>query len=140
VVSGHARSIPDIVYSASANHDVLAVLTLDPAEAALFGIPAGTYFFGFSGTSCGSPQWAALAAIANQEAGHRLGPINPTLYALGQSSSGSSMFHDVTVGDNSVGAPFNIPGFSAGPGWDQATGWGSPKANDLVPALAAASG
>jgi subtilase family serine protease len=137
VVSGHMRQIPDIVYSASAHHDVLAVLTLDPAEAALFGIPPGTYFFGFSGTSCGSPQWAALVAIANQVAGHRLGPINPTLYALGQSSSESSVFNDVTVGDNSVGAPFNIPGFSAGPGFDQATGWGSPKANNLVPALAA---
>jgi subtilase family serine protease len=139
VVSGHRRSIPDIAYSASAHHDVLSVLTLDPAEGALFGIPAGTYFFGFSGTSCGSPQWAALAAIANQAAGHRLGPINPTLYALGRSSSESSMFHDVTVGNNSVGAPFNITGFSAGPGWDPATGWGSPKANNLVPALAAAS-
>jgi len=140
VVSGHMRTIPDIVYSASAHHDVLAVLTLDPAEAAVFGIPPGTYFFGFSGTSCGSPQWSALAAIANQAAGHRLGPINPTLYALGQSSDESSMFNDVTVGDNSVGAPFNITGFSAGPGWDVATGWGSPKANNLVPALAAASG
>lgn len=142
VVSGHKREIPDIVYSASAHHDVLAVLTLDPgAEGALFGVPqGGTFFFGFSGTSCGSPQWAALAAIANQVAGHRLGPINPTLYALGQSSSESSMFNDVTVGDNSVGDPFDIPGFSAGLGWDQATGWGSPKANNLVPALAAASG
>lgn len=140
VVSGHKRTIPDIVYSASAHHDVLAVLTLDPAEAVLFGIPPGTYFFGFSGTSCGSPQWSALAAIANQVAGHRLGPINPTLYALGQSSSESSVFNDVTVGDNSVGAPVNITGFTAGPGWDIATGWGSPKANNLVPALAAASG
>jgi subtilase family serine protease len=100
----------------------------------------GTFFFGFSGTSCGSPQWAALAAIANQVARHRLGGINPTLYALGQSSAESSVFNDVTVGNNSVPAPFSITGFSAGSGWDQATGWGSPKANNLVPALAAASG
>ena len=142
VVSGHKREIPDVAYSASAHHDVLAVLTLDPgAQGAIFGVPGGgTFFFGFSGTSCGSPQWAALAAIANQMAGHRLGTINPTLYALGRSSAESSVYNDVTVGDNSVGAPFNIPGFSAGPGWDQATGWGSPKANNLVPALAAASG
>lgn len=141
VVSGHMREIPDVAYSASARHDVLAVLTLDPAEVNLFAgpPPPGTYFFGFSGTSCGSPQWAALVAIANQVAGHRLGNINPTLYALGQSSSESSVYNDVTVGDNSVGAPFDIPGFSAGPGWDPATGWGSPKANNLVSALAAAS-
>jgi subtilase family serine protease len=140
VVSGHMREIPDIVYSASAHHDVLAVMTLDAGDqGALFGVPGGgTFFFGFSGTSCGSPQWAALAAIANQVAGHRLGDINPTLYALGQSSSESSVYNDVTVGDNSVPAPFNITGFSAGPGWDQATGWGSPQANNLVPALAAA--
>lgn len=141
VVAGHAREIPDIAYSASAHHDVLAFMTLDPgSQGAVFGQPAGGLFvFGFSGTSCGSPQWAALAALANQVAGHRLGDINPTLYALGQSSSGSSDFNDVTVGDNSVGAPFNIPGFSAGSGFDVATGWGSPKANNLVPALAAAS-
>lgn len=142
VVSGHMREIPDIVYSASAHHDVLAVMTLDAgSQGALFGVPGGgTFFFGFSGTSCGSPQWAALAAIANQVARHRLGGINPTLYALGQSSAESSVFNDVTVGNNSVPAPFSITGFSAGSGWDQATGWGSPKANNLVPALAAASG
>jgi hypothetical protein len=35
------------------------------------------------------------------------------------------MFNDVTVGDNSVGAPLNITRFSAGPGWDYAKGWGS---------------
>jgi subtilase family serine protease len=139
VVSGHMRQIPDIAYEASDAHGVLAVLTLDPGEqGSLVGVPGGgTFFFRFSGTSCGSPQWAALAAIANQAAGHRLGNINPTLYALG-SSSESSVYHDVTVGDNSVPAPFNIIGFSAGPGWDQATGWGSPQANNLVPALAAA--
>jgi subtilase family serine protease len=142
VVSGHMRQIPDIAYSASAHHDVLAFMTLDPGDqGAIFGVPSGGLFlFGFSGTSCGSPQWAALAALANQVAGHRLGNINPTLYALGQSSSESSDYNDVTVGDNSVPAPFDITGFSAGPGFDQATGWGSPQANNLVPALAAASG
>jgi subtilase family serine protease len=142
VVSGHQRQIPDIAYSASAHHDVLAFMTLDAGDqGAIFGVPQGGLFlFGFSGTSCGSPQWAALVAIANQVAGHRLGDINPTLYALGQSSSESSVYNDVTVGDNSVPAPFDITGFSAGPGFDQATGWGSPKANNLVPALAAASG
>jgi hypothetical protein len=73
-----------------------------------------------------------------QVAGHRLGDINPTLYALGQNSQASSVYNDVTVGNNSVGDPFDITGLSAGPGWDQAVGWGSPKANNLVPALAAA--
>ena len=141
VVSGHMREIPDIAYSGAGAHVVLATLTLDPGfQSDQFHLPPGTYFFGFSGTSCGSPQWAALAAIANQVAGHRLGDINPTLYALGQSSSESSVYNDVTVGDNSVPAPFDITGFSAGPGWDPATGWGSPQANSLVPALAAASG
>jgi len=142
VVSGHRRQIPDIAYSASAHHVVLAFMTLDPGDqGAIFGAPGGgTFLFGFSGTSCGSPQWAALVAIANQAAGHRLGDINPTLYALGQSAQESSVYNDVTVGDNSVGDPLDITGFSAGPGWDPATGWGSPKANNLVPALAAASG
>jgi len=95
------------------------------------GAPA---FFRFGGTSAGSPQWAGLVADAVQLKGARLGALNNRLY--GWSTSGtlaSKLFHDVTTGDNGYGA---ISGFSAVPGWDAATGIGSPKANALVPMLA----
>jgi subtilase family serine protease len=135
------REVPDIAYSASGAHDVLAILTLDPNEAALFGIPPGTYFFGFSGTSVGSPNWAGLIALSDQLAHGRVGFINPELYILGASSRvASSFFHDITTGDNSVPADPSFPGspitgFAAKPGYDAVTGLGSPKANALVPAL-----
>ena len=135
----HMREVPDISYNAAVNGGVLAVLTCPGPSAC--GAPAGTYFFRFGGTSAGSPQWAALVALADQMAGGRVGDINKTLYHLGKGNNASTYFHDITVGDNSV--PFNsgvpgtpITGFSAVPGWDAATGWGSPIANTLVPAIA----
>jgi subtilase family serine protease len=125
------REIPDIAYNAAVNGGVLAVLTR-----------AGTqFFFRFGGTSAGSPQWAGLIALADQMAGGRVGDINKTLYKLGKGNTASTYFHDTTVGDNSVPAVPSIPGtpiagFPAVPGWDEATGWGSPIANTLVPAIA----
>ena len=97
------------------------------------------------GTSAGSPQWAALAALAAQVAGRGIGPINPLLYKLGAGSNASTYFHDVTTGNNTVPAAFTgtgqpVTGYNAGSGWDATTGLGSPKANTLVPALAATAG
>lgn len=136
----HMREIPDISYSGSGAHSILIIMSCTAADTSACGA-AGTFVFGFSGTSCGSPQWAGLVALADQMAGGRVGMINKTLYKLGKGNTASSLFHDTTVGDNSV--PFDsgtpgtpITGFSAAPGWDNATGWGSPIANTLVPAIA----
>jgi hypothetical protein len=46
---------------------------------------------------------------------------------------GSNRFGFLDASNNLV----TIPGFSAKVRWDAATGWGSPKANVLVPLLAA---
>jgi hypothetical protein len=40
------------------------------------------------------------------------------------------------VGDNTFHGPVTVTGFPATPGWDAATGLGSPQANRLVPVLA----
>jgi subtilase family serine protease len=79
------------------------------------------------GTSAGAPPWAGLLAIADQLAGHPLGDINPVLYAL----QGAGL-HDITSGNNSFDG---ITGYSALPGWDLVTGWGSPNAAVLLPRL-----
>ena len=84
--------------------------------------------FRFGGTSAGSPQWAGLGAITDQLAGNRVGNINKTLYKLGKKSQGT-YFHDIADGSNN-GA------FTATPGFDEATGWGSPIASVIVPAIA----
>jgi subtilase family serine protease len=91
--------------------------------------------FLFGGTSAGSPQWAGLAAIADQMAHHRLGDINPALYSIANSSSKyRSAFHDVTTGNNDV--PEIGAGFDARRGWDAVTGLGTPNAEKLLPLLA----
>jgi hypothetical protein len=87
------------------------------------------------GTSLAAPSWAGLLALANQgraAAGRAtLGSAGPTeaqqaLYGLGRAD-----FHDVTAGNN---------GYSAGVGYDLATGLGTPVADRLLADLAAYSG
>jgi subtilase family serine protease len=123
-VGGAMRGLPDVAWSASLAHGVVVAWGSS-------GSP--NEFWIFFGTSVGTPQWAAVVAIANQVAGHGLGNINAHLYALGQSASKTSPFHDITEGDNSFGS---VVGYSAARGWDAASGWGSPDVNVLVPALA----
>jgi kumamolisin len=62
-----------------------------------------------------------------------VGNINARLYALGPlSNTSSSGLHDVTIGNNSFNG---VPGYSAKPGYDRATGWGTPDIAILVPLL-----
>jgi subtilase family serine protease len=118
---GKQRGQPDVSYNAAVLHGVLTYLNIP-------GIPAGFYLFG--GTSAGSPQWAGILAIADQKAGYDLGFINTAMYHIGQSAPHySASFLDVVSGNNSF---FGVPGFSAGPGWDAATGLGSPSTAQLV--------
>ncbi|TQK79960.1 hypothetical protein FB563_7824, partial [Streptomyces puniciscabiei] len=78
------------------------------------------------GTSAAAPEWAAFAALYNQQAAAagkaNLGFANPALY----SASGSG-FHDITSGSNGA--------YSAGTGWDFTTGWGSYNAATLASKL-----
>ena len=89
------------------------------------------------GTSVAAPLWAAVIALANQEAGRDLGFIDPALYRIGRSTHYHRAFHDVTMGTNTVKfSALTITGDPATPGWDPVTGWGSPNAQALVPLLA----
>ena len=123
VVSGKQRGLPDISYSAAVYHGVLVYINIP-------GDPTGWYLFG--GTSAGSPQWAAILAITDQKAGRSLGFINRGLYQIGKSGKYGTGLNDVTVGNNSVVEDVPVDGYEAGPGWDAASGLGSPKAEHLV--------
>ncbi|HEX8799249.1 MAG TPA: S53 family peptidase, partial [Terriglobales bacterium] len=83
--------------------------------------------FAVGGTSAVAPLWAGLIALFNQSLGHAVGYLNPTLYQTIALESGT--FHDITSGNNGD--------FSAGPGWDACTGWGSPDGAGLLTALSA---
>jgi subtilase family serine protease len=121
------RGVPDVAYNGDIFGGVLIVCSECNG-----GTPA---FFLVAGTSSGSPQWAAIAALADQGAGHRLGFLNPTLYAIGLSVTGFfsafSAFHDVRTGNNAWDVT-GVRGYSAGPGWDPTTGLGSPNAANLI--------
>ncbi len=82
------------------------------------------YFSGswgsIGGTSIGSPIMSAVTAVAAQACGvARLGFLNPTLYNMA-----STGFNDVTTGSNDL---FGVGVYSAGPGYDMASGLGSPN-------------
>ena len=76
------------------------------------------------GTSAVAPLWAALTALGNQQAGKKLGFLNPGLYA------DAATFNDVTSGSNGA--------YSAKTGWDACTGLGTPDGARLIAALSAA--
>jgi len=86
-----------------------------------------------SGTSAAAPFWAGYAALVRQEATTaRTGTfpfLAPVLYALGNGPAHASVFHDVVDGSNLHDA--------ATPGWDSATGLGSPIGAPLADAIVA---
>jgi subtilase family serine protease len=81
------------------------------------------------GTSAGAPQWAGIIALADQaRAVNGLGSLNQgqtSVYSLSTSD-----FHDITSGSN---------GYSAIPGYDLASGRGSPYVDRIVADLSGAS-
>jgi|SRR5215472_579238 len=81
------------------------------------------------GTSAVAPLWAALIATINQKLKGRVGFVNPQLYSL---PTTSGAFHDISVGNNRVSfQQFKNVGYDAGPGWDAASGLGSPDGTAL---------
>ena len=118
LANSSSRSIPDVSMVAS---NTTPVETYDPYNGGYFNV---------YGTSVATPLWAGLVADAD---GIRTANGYGTLDGPGQTlpalySLPSTDYHDVTSGSN---------GFSAGPGFDLATGLGTPVANSLVPDLAA---
>jgi subtilase family serine protease len=124
---GQMRGVPDV--AADADSSTAMTLTFTG------GVP-----YPAQGTSAATPLWAAVIALADQDAGQHLGFVNPAIYAIARSPAYHSAFHDVITGDNSVFWQTRLfTGYTAGPGWDPVTGWGSPNAYILVPLLAHAA-
>jgi subtilase family serine protease len=88
-------------------------------------------FFIFGGTSAGSPQMAAVIALANQAHGSSIGFVNTKLYSIAESASYTADFHDITIGNNQLlGTP---TGNTAAAGYDLATGWRTPTSPTSSP-------
>lgn len=122
-VKNKARGVPDVAYSGDVNGGLL--IAWSAGDIANLG---SIWIFG--GTSAGSPQWAAMAALVDSKFGPQ-GDINPLLYQIVARVEYSKVFHDVTVGNNTVteedadGNLVTITGFPATPKWDAVTGLGS---------------
>jgi subtilase family serine protease len=130
-VANAMRGVPDVSYSGDVNNGLLVAWS--------GGVAAneGTFYL-FGGTSAGSPQWAAITALADQQNHHSAGDINNQLYAISHGPLYNSVFHDVTSGNNTVsltdtaGNTVNITGYSATRGWDPVTGLGTPDVAHLL--------
>ena len=107
---------------------------------------ASTTFGGAGGTSASAPAFAAMMALVAQAHGsaadnYRLGQADNVLYLLAKSKY-STVFHDITTGNNSVPCTSGSPncsgtnsflaGYNAGTGYDLATGLGSVDVAALV--------
>ena len=132
---GH-RDVPDVSLNASPFHD--SFLICDGTDSTgNQGCTNGfresqNYLDTVGGTSVGAPTFAGILALINEATGSKgLGNVNSTLYSL--AASAASSFHDITTGDNKVPCvqgSTNCPsggtiGYSAGTGYDQASGLGS---------------
>lgn len=103
-------------------------------------------FSGVGGTSAASPAFAGILALVQQKAGGRIGmAAAQSLYDLYNGPHAAAIFHDVTVGNNSVpctpGTPncsknaagnYFLTGYDTGTGYDLASGLGSVDATQLV--------
>ncbi|MGD0166796.1 MAG: S53 family peptidase [Gaiellaceae bacterium] len=127
-VVDHRRGVPDISMSAAVDGGVVVYYTF---------ANAGYHIFG--GTSESAPEFAGIVALADQYGGRRINDLNAKLYELDYRHG----LVDVTVGDNYIGpftnsdgVTYDVPGFSAGPGYDLASGLGTIDGALFVPALA----
>ena len=144
-----SRDVPDLALDASDVHDSFLFCV---------GVAAGTSCgSGFrisstnngleaaGGTSLDSQIFGGMLALVEQKIGSKIGNANPTLYALGNKTAyynptSSSVFHDVTAGSNAMqctAGSKDCPnggstGYSAGTGYDLATGWGSVDLTNLA--------
>lgn len=142
------RDVPDLSLNASPNHDGYLVCAS--------GSDASSCSNGFlnqhgepmvaGGTSFGSPIFAGVLAILEQKLQTGgLGNVNPAIYSLAASNEFSA-FHDITSGNNkipcqagSTGCTSSAIGYSAGTGYDLASGWGSIDAANFVGGFGAPS-
>ncbi|MFE2408933.1 S8 family serine peptidase [Kitasatospora sp. NPDC059408] len=123
--TGANRGIPDLSMSASPQGGAWIYSSYDPAH---------TGWEVIGGTSQATPMLAGVTALADQAAGTRLGALGPRLYPLaqGQDADHPHGILDVTSGDNSA---HGVTGYSAGPGYNLATGWGTIDAYQFVKSL-----
>ncbi len=128
-VVGARRGVPDVSLSASCGHPVDVYQSFD-----------GSGWNLICGTSEATPLMAGIVALADQVAGHPIGPINGFLYAMAARHDHAIV--DITQGNNTVsfdqgGKLYTVPGWNAIRGYDLSSGVGTIDARWFVPEIAA---
>ena len=122
--SNGKRQVPDVAGPADPTSGFFVLYT-DPDQGRVSGKVGGT--------SAASPFWGASMLLVEQYAKtqgvSQLGPLGPTLYQIAAQQPAGAVFHDVIKGGNLL--------YQAGPGWDYATGLGSPRVAPLAQAIVA---
>lgn len=120
--SAHHRNVPDVALTA--DHIIAFYNNGSPGAVA--------------GTSAAAPLWAGVAALVNQQSSIAgappLGFCNPLIYQIGSGSNYLQGFRDVQNGNNTIQTNA-AKVYSALPGYDLCTGWGTPKAQGLIDLL-----
>ncbi len=156
VSAANTRSVPDVSLASGDGADLAAwaVCTDDTSVVSSTLKVTGNcttqsdgnfYFSGYGGTSTATPAFAGILALVQEKTGSRLGQAAKELYDLYNGSNATAIFHDVTLGNNSVVCTSGPPacannsagydvmtGFDATIGYDEATGLGSVDAAQLV--------
>ncbi|PPU94854.1 S53 family peptidase [Xanthomonas albilineans] len=110
MVANGYRAVPDVSFNGSGDSSAYVLQTGNT-----YGTEVSTYAYG---TSAAAPTFAGLLARVLQVNGNRVGFVGPALYDYAKNANSK---YDVLIGDNGM----YRDGYSAGPGWDYASGWGS---------------
>jgi subtilase family serine protease len=137
-----ARDLPDISLAAAAGHDGYLFCAQGSCTNGFRNASGNLNVVG--GTSAATPNFAGILALLEQKLGTGpLGNIGPKLYGL---ASIPNVYHDVTAGSNAISCvqgtnncPTGAPiGYSAGAGYDLASGLGSVNVTNFINSWSAA--
>jgi subtilase family serine protease len=148
-----ARDVPDVSLAASPNHDGYLFCATGTGNTNSDTTSCSNGYLDSKGdpsvaggTSFGAPTFSGILAILSQKLGAAgLGNINPEIYSLAATDY-STVFHDVTTGNNNVPCEIGSTdcttspiGYSATTGYDLASGWGSIDVANFVDAYTTSS-
>ena len=147
--SNGMREVPDVSLDADPATGYPVYCTAGSSCSGSGGIFGGGTSGGWitvGGTSAAAPMWAAMVALANEQAARLgkgpLGFLNPAIYKIASGSHYGSDFHDIVP--STSGGPSNNDELGVNGGaypvtqnYDMATGWGSFNAAKLAADLVA---
>jgi trimeric autotransporter adhesin len=148
--SGAYRNLPDVsLLAGNGFYGALWSICTDQTLTGYADCAAGStgstfYLTGIGGTSASAPAFTGMLALLRQKTGTRLGQAGYVLYDLAKTKY-STVFHDITTGDNSVNCQiinggcskvaagyYFMNGYNATAGYDMASGLGSVDASQMV--------